>query len=129
MTHTEDPAQTGTGDRTTTAQVAGAVADIRDLVETRLWFGYAGSRSLRTLGPALDILRSAPIPVALRATVTDLITHLDRLFRDGLSDGADLDRASALTAAVLDAIRVPGLPHPTDPDWTFEGPDQPQDPR
>jgi hypothetical protein len=101
--------------------VVGAAAEVRDVVETFRRFGVRVPGWEKTLRRALWELTTDYAMLTSAPLVTDLVTSLEMILREGLQPGLALDTASAAAARLVSETRVDGVPQPDDPDWTFEG--------
>jgi hypothetical protein len=102
------------------AEVAGPIADVRDVVESFRGYGLKSTDWRDPLRAALDRLpRTAPLGQAWNPG--ELAAALEAVLEVGLTPGPALDRLSELLIDFLDEVEIEGLPKPSDSDWTFEG--------
>lgn len=99
-----------------------SAAVARDVVEScRLWqIVVPGWR--RTLGEVVEALGNLPDGpgVVLQVEVDELRAELAQLLQAGLpSDPRGLDDLSSTLREVVTKVRVPGVPRPEDPAWSF----------
>ena len=99
--------------------VASAAA-ARDVVESyRQWqiVVPGWETTLQEVVEALGALSTAPV---LPVEIDELRADLARLLRTGLpSDPRGLDELSTALREIVTAVRVPGVPRPEDPAWSF----------
>lgn len=73
-----------------------------------------------TLQDVVEVLGSLPSGDALRSGVAELRGDLTQLLQTGLpSDPNGLDELSTALRGVVTKVRVPGVPRPEDPAWSF----------
>lgn len=101
--------------------VAGAAA-ARDVVESFRQWQIVVPGWERTLEEVIEALGNLPDGprVALQVEVDELRADLAQLLQAGLpNDPRGLDDLSSALREVVTKVRVPGVPRPEDPAWSF----------
>lgn len=97
-------------------------AAARDVVESFRQWQIRVSGWERTLEEVVEVLGDLPdVPgVVLQVEVDELRADLAQLLQAGLpSDSRGLDDLSTTLREVVTKVRVPGVPRPEDPAWSF----------
>jgi hypothetical protein len=97
-----------------------SAAAAREIVESFRQWQIVVPNWEETLHDVVEVLGSLPSGGALRVGVAGLPGDLAQLLRTGLpSDPSTLDELSTALREVVTTVRVPGVPRPEDPAWSF----------
>jgi hypothetical protein len=110
----ESPVSTVENDLVASAAVA------RDVVESYRQWQIVVPGWETTLQEVVEALGALPTAPVLPVEIDELRTDLARLLRTGLpGDPRGLDELSAALREIVTTVRVPGVPRPEDPAWSF----------
>jgi hypothetical protein len=102
------------------ADLAGPLGDIRDVVESfRTWEVTLPDWDA-VLGRAVAVIAEIPLQADLGSRLSGLIPDLRLLQERGLDAQPQVvNRVADLVADALAQARIPGIPAPDDEDWSF----------